>query len=259
MEYFVYLMLFGVGVLGGVINAVAGGASFFTFPAFLATGIPPIVANASNLIAVWPGNTIAVYGYRDHLHDYSGDMKLSIVIALIGGGFGALILTYTGNSTFVKLIPFLIMFATIIFAFGNTISKLISTHSNESQHIKHNIRTRIMEFLFALYGGFFGAGLGIMLMAGLQILGISDIQLNNALKNLLGALISLVAVVIFSISGIVAWDYTISAFIGAILGGFMGARFAQWLSPVWLRRVVISLGSFLSVYYFIKYYTNLIA
>jgi hypothetical protein len=259
MEYFVYFMLFLVGILGGVINAVAGGASFFTFPAFLATGIPPIVANASNLIAVWPGNTIAVYGYREHLHKYSGDVKLSIIIALTGGGFGALILTFTGNLTFVRLIPFLILFATVIFAFGNKISKLISSNSGDDHEIRHNIKTRVMEFLFALYGGFFGAGLGIMLMAGLQILGINDIQLNNALKNLLGALISLVAVVIFSISGIVAWDYTIPAFVGAIIGGFIGARFAQWLSAKWLRRVVISFGSFLSIYYFLKYYTTLIA
>jgi len=94
-------------------------------------------------------------------------------------------------------------------------------------------------------------------MAGLQILGIRDIQLNNALKNLLGAVISLVAVIIFAISGIVAWDYTIAAFIGAMIGGLIGARFAQWLSAIWLRRVVILFGSFFSIYYFLKYYTNL--
>ena len=257
MELFVYIMLFFAGLVGGITNAIAGGASFFTFPAFLATGIPPIVANASNLIAVWPGNTIAVFGYRKQLSNYSGDIRLSIVIALLGGGIGALILIFTGNSAFVKLVPFLILFATIVFTYGDSISKYIATYSDDQKRIKHNISTRIMEFLFAIYGGFFGAGLGIMLMAGLQILGIRDIQLNNALKNLLGAVISLVAVIIFAISGIVAWDYTIAAFIGAMIGGLIGARFAQWLSAIWLRKVVILFGSFFSIYYFLKYYTNL--
>ena len=247
-------MLFLAGLLAGACNAVAGGGSFFTFPALLAAGVPPIVANVSNCIAVWPGNALAVVGYRNELRKYIHGIGKPVSIALLGGGLGAVTLIFTGNAAFVKLIPFLILFATLLFTFGSSLNDLTSSYTNGHSFTEPGLFTGFLLFIFAFYGGFFGAGLGVMLMAGLHILGVHDIQANNALKNLLAMGTTGIALVIFIFSGIVAWSYTLVAFTGAVIGGFLGSRIAQWLPAIYFRRVVIVIGIFLSVYYFIRYY-----
>jgi uncharacterized membrane protein YfcA len=252
METITLLMLFSAGIAAGMCNAVAGGGTFFSFPVFLATGIPPIVANASNSIAVWPGNVMAVINYRKQLMAHAGEIKTTIFISFIAGVMGAILLFYTGNAAFEKMIPYLILLATLLFMFGGKL-KALFTPSGGTEQLKPSIMTRMFEFVVALYGGFFGGGLGIMLMASLQLTGFRDIHLNNALKNLLGAVISFAAFIIFSFSGIVHWPYTLVAFTGAIIGGFLGARLAKSLSAKYLRIVVIAFGCCLTVYYFYKY------
>lgn len=247
-------LLFFSGILAGISNAIAGGGTFFTFPVFLAAGVPPVIANASNAVAVWPGHALAVIGYREELRTFSEGIRTSVFVAFLGGAVGALLLIYIGNKAFIKLIPFLILFATILFAFGGVLSRWVNSKSPGKSFTNPSLTTRLCEFSFAVYGGFFGAGMGIMLMAGLHMLGVHDIQVNNALKNLLGAVVTSIAVCIFSFSGLVAWPYTLLAFSGAVIGGFAGAYIARWLSAIWLRRIVVSLGLFLSIYYFIKYY-----
>jgi len=252
MEILPLAMLFLAGIVAGICNAVAGGGTFFSFPVFLATGIPPIVANASNSIAVWPGNAMAVINYRKQLIAHAGEIKTTIFISFVASLIGAILLFYTGNAAFEKMIPFLILLATLLFIFGGKIRALI-TPLRSAEQAKPSTLSRLFEFLVALYGGFFGGGLGIMLMAGLQITGFRSIHLNNALKNLLGAVISFAAFIIFSLSGIVHWPYTLIAFSGAVIGGFLGARLAKSLSEKYLRAVIISFGCFLTVYYFYKY------
>jgi hypothetical protein len=253
MDVLPLAMLFLAGIAAGMCNAVAGGGTFFSFPIFLATGIPPIVANASNAIAVWPGNLMAVINYRKQLMAHAGEIKTTIIISFIAGVIGAILLFYTGNDAFEKMIPFLILLATLLFIFGGKLKKLF-TPADVAIQGKSSILTRVFEFFVALYGGFFGGGLGIMLMASLQLTGFSDIHLNNALKNLLGAIISLACFIIFAFSGIVHWPYTMIAFAGAVIGGLLGARIAKKLSAKYLRRVVIAVGCFLTVYYFYKYF-----
>ena len=254
MDILIFGLLFLAGLLAGVANAVAGGGTFFSFPAFLAAGLPPIVANASNCIAVWPGNALAVVGYRDVLRKHARGIGKSIFIALLGGGLGAAMLVFTGNAAFVKLIPFLILFATLLFTFGSRFSGLIVSYADGRLSAKPGLSTRFLEFIFAFYGGYFGAGLGIMLMAGLHMMGVHDIQANNALKNLLASASTSIALVIFTFSGIVAWPFALVAFTGAVIGGLLGSRIAQWLPAIYFRRVVIVIGMFLSVYFFIRYY-----
>ena len=254
MDILIFGMLFLAGLLAGVANAVAGGGTFFTFPAFLAAGLPPIVANASNCIAVWPGNALAVVGYRNVLRKHARGTGKSILIAFLGGGLGAAMLVFTGNAAFVKLIPFLLLFATLLFTFGSTLSGLISSYTNGQSFTRPGLFTGFLVFIFAFYGGFFGAGLGVMLMAGLHMLGVHDIQANNALKNLLAMVTTGIALVIFTVSGIVAWRYTLVAFTGAVIGGLLGTRIALWLPAIWFRGVVIVFGLFLTVYFSIKYY-----
>lgn len=255
-ELSITLLLFAAGIMAGVTNAIAGGGTFFSFPVFLATGIPPVVANASNAVAVWPGHALAVVGYRRELRGLSRHLAGSIVVALVGGAAGALLLAFVGNAAFATLIPFLILFATVLFAFGQRLGSWISVRTAASPVDSPRPLTRALEFLFAAYGGFFGAGLGIMLMAGLAMLGVRDIQANNALKNLLGAVITSVSVIVFALSGLVSWPHTAIAFAGAVLGGLLGARVARVLPAAWLHRVVVAVGLALSIYYFRQYYSG---
>ncbi len=250
------LLLFLAGVLAGISNAVAGGGTFFTFPVFLSAGIPPVVANASNAVAVWPGHALAAFGYRRELRHFSHTVKGSIAIAMVGGMAGALLLAYMGNRAFSMLIPFLILFATLLFALGKGINRWVDRHTAVDSIEHPGLVTRSVEFFIALYGGFFGAGLGIMLMGGLFMLGVHDIQANNALKNLLGAIVTAVSVLVLSLSGLVSWPHTIFAFAGAVLGGVLGVPVARLIPDIWLKRLVITVGMVLSVYYFIEYYAG---
>jgi hypothetical protein len=250
----IMLLLFLSGLVAGVCNAVAGGGTFFTFPVFLAAGIPPVVANASNAVAVWPGHALAALGYRRELRELPQGTHGSIVIAIAGGVAGACLLAYLGNRTFSLLIPFLVLFATLLFVFGKKINAWIDRRAAPISMESPSIFTRLIEFLIATYGGFLGAGLGIMLMGGLLALGVHDIHTNNALKNLIGAVVTAVSVMVLSLSGLVSWPHTAFAFFGAVLGGFLGVPPARFLSDAWLRRLVIVIGLFLGSYYFIKYY-----
>lgn len=242
------LLLLITGFIAGVCNAVAGGGTFFTFPAFLAAGLPPVVANASNSVAVWPGHTFAAIGYRAELSRHAPNIRGSLIIALLGGIVGAFLAAVIADQIFASLIPFLLLFATLLFAFGRRLPALIERPITDTPHA--SFASRCLEFAVAIYGGFFGAGLGIMLMASLLMLGVHDLQANNALKNLLGAVINSVAVIVFAVLGVVSWPHTLVAFIGAIAGGLAGARMARRLPEVWLRYIVIAVGLLLSAYYF---------
>jgi uncharacterized membrane protein YfcA len=248
------LLLLTAGLLAGVSNSVAGGGTFFTFPAFLAAGLSPIVANASNTVAVWPANAVAAISYRREFTDIPRLIKGSLVIALAGGALGAGLVPYVGNEAFSKLIPLLILFATLLFTFGRRIGAWLYPRTPAGASIHPGALARTFEFMVAVYGGFFGAGLGVMLMAGLLMLGVHDLQKNNALKNLLGAVVNSTAIVVFAASGLVSWPHTLICLSGAAVGGMIGARIARLLSATWLARIVTTVGLLLSAYYFMKYY-----
>lgn len=247
-------VLIGTGLIAGICNALAGGGTFFTFPAFLGAGLPPVVANASNAIAVWPGHVFAAIGYRKELAARREGMGAAVVTALAGGICGAVLLVFIEDDAFARLIPFLLLLATLLFAAGERANRWIAAHAHDARGRAAALIQHGSLFAFSLYGGFFGAGLGVILMAGLLILGVTDLAANNALKNFLSAIITSVAVVVFAWSGLVSWTHTLIALSGAAVGGVLGARIAHRLSPVWLRRVVIGVGSVLSLYYFYQYY-----
>ena len=254
IEAGIALLLVVTGVLAGVCNALAGGGTFFTFPAFLGAGLPPVVANASNAIAVWPGHAFAAIGYRRELRAHRGGVHGAMAMALAGGLCGALILIFMEDRSFAQLIPFLLLIATSLFAVGEPLNRWITAHTGGAQSGAAVLIEHGCLFLFSLYGGFFSAGLGVILMAGLLMLGVTDLLANNALKTLLGTIVTSVAVVIFALSGLVSWPHTLLALGGAAVGGVLGARIAHRLSPLWLRRIVIGVGLSLSVYYFFVYY-----
>ncbi len=215
--------------------------------------MPPIVANASNSVAVWPGHALAAFSYRRELHGFSRRIIGLIFISLSGGIIGAILVAYVGNKAFGTLIPFLLLFAVILFALGPNLTIWMNARLPSAMVSRHGFILRFVEFLIAVYGGFFGAGLGIMLMASLQLTGVQDIQANNALKNLIGTFINSVAVVVFIFSGLVSWPHTVIVFIGAVIGGLAGAKISRRLPATWFRGLIIVAGLGLSIYYFIQW------
>lgn len=248
------IMLFLTGILAGVCNAIAGGGTFFTFPAFLATGLPPVIANASNALAVWPGHALAIVDYRKELANPAVLNPLSVLVALIGAVCGALLLMHTTNATFVLLIPFLLLLATAVFAWGNAINGIVQLRLGNGER-NSSALLRAFEFIFAAYGGFFGAGLGVMLMAGLSIFGVRDIHIANAIKNLLATVITTVSVAVLWTYELVSLEHALPAFVGAIIGGLAGGRIARKIPAGLLRKLVITMGIVLSIFYFMQYYT----
>lgn len=240
------LLLFLAGVAGSAVNAVAGGGTFFTFPALLAAGVPPVAANASNAVALWPGYILSTLGFREEVAALRERLRGSSLIALMGGVLGAWLLLRTGNATFLRLVPVLLLFATVLFALGPGIASRVGTAGP--------LLAGVVELVIATYGGFFNAGLGILLLAGLALTGVHNIHQQNGLKNLLSAIINSAAVFAFVLAGVVRWPETLAVLAGALVGGYGGAMLARRIPAPWLRRVVVVMGLLLSVYYAGKAY-----
>lgn len=234
----------------GAMNSVAGGGTFFSFPALLAVGVPPVVANASNSVALWPASLSGAWAYRRELAAYKRYLIPMGVVSFIGGIGGGLLLLATKDATFSKLIPWLLLFATLLFAFSGKISALLRG-ANPAR--PGNTPTSLAgQAVVSVYGGFFGAGMGILMLASLAMSGHDDVHEINAIKNLLSAVIYSVTVLTFVIAGAVSWPYTIIMLATATLGGYWGASIARKIPPLWLRRFIIAVGFVLSVFYFYK-------
>ncbi|MDP2254746.1 MAG: sulfite exporter TauE/SafE family protein [Polaromonas sp.] len=252
------LLIGAGGFAAGAVNAVAGGGTFFSFPALLAVGVPPVVANASNSVALWPGSLTGAWAYRRELARYKRYLLPMGIASLLGGVAGGLLLLAAGDARFSALIPWLLAFATLLFAFSPQLSAALkrmrppSAANAESGHGAGSPAGWAVQLLVSIYGGFFGAGMGILMMASLAIGGHEDVQHINALKNLLSAVIYSVTVVTFVVAGAVSWPHTLVMLLTASLGGYGGARLARNIQGPWLRRVVIAVGSALSLYYFYK-------
>lgn len=240
-------LLVAAGLVGGACNAVAGGGTFFTFPALLAAGVPPVVANATSAISIWPGHATSLFGYREELRRNAGRLKSSAPAFVLGSLIGASLLSITGNAIFRQLIPWLLLVATILFALG---PRLRSWLRRDSPGMLPRPVIFATDLLVAIYGGYFGAGLGILLMAVLTLIGLSDVNEANAVKNALATIVSSLAVAVFIATGIIAWGPAFAVLVGAIAGGYLGARFARWINPTILRGIVIAVGFGLTWFYF---------
>lgn len=250
MSLLTLLMLFAAGILGGLVNAVAGGATFFTFPAMMATGLGSVTANASSTLAVWPGNALAAVALRRELFEVEHDLRRPVMIALVGGAIGALLLLYGGDSAFRVVVPFLLAIGTILFAYGPAIQVWLKKQG-EAGGLHARIWPRTLLGAASLYGGYFGAGVGIMMLAALSLgEGFTDLRQANAMKNLLGALVNVMAIVIFLAYGAISWPETLAMFPGAVVGGFIGGRLAKTLPLGAIRIAIIAVGTALSIYYF---------
>jgi len=248
-------LLIAAGLLGGAANALAGGGTFFTFPAMLEVGLPPVTANASNAVALWPGRFPSVLaGWRD-LAKVRHRLPRSCAIAVLGSLFGAWLLLATQDRVFSALIPWLMLFATLLFAVGAKLVPLFAALRPRRGGRFLAVAAVIgFEALVAVYTGYFGAGAAFMVMAGHAMTGIDDVHQNVALKNLLITLMFTVSVATFVVAGIVAWRETLIMMAGAMVGGYAGARLARRLHPERLRGFIIAFGAALTLYYFVKLY-----
>jgi uncharacterized membrane protein YfcA len=234
----------------GAMNSVAGGGTFFSFPALLAAGVPPIAANASNSVALWPASLSSAWAYRKELARYKRYLIPMGIVSLLGGVGGGLLLLTTQDATFSRLIPWLLLFATLLFAFSGRISAwLRAPDAGKSQG---SATALAGQAVVSVYGGFFGAGMGIMMLASLAMAGHDDVHEINAIKNLLSAIIYSVTVLTFVTAGAVSWPYTIIMLATATLGGYWGASMARKIPALWLRRFIIAVGFMLTVFYFYK-------
>ncbi len=248
------IILFVAALVAGAINAVAGGGSFITFPTLMYIGIPAKFANATNTVALWPGQVASIGAYRRQFENLSWKtMTPLLVTALVGGIAGAWTLLKTPETTFVHLVPWLILAATLIFMMSGRVSQWVRSRSSSGEHREFNTaRGVVLQSFIAFYLGYFGAGAGILILAMLALLGMDEIHTMNALKALLTSVSNGVAMVLFVFSHAVRWPETVLMVVASMLGGYFGAHLAQKTKPEYVRAIVIVIGLTLSIYYFAK-------
>jgi uncharacterized protein len=245
-------LLFIAAVLAGAINSVAGGGSFVSFPSLLFIGIPPVNANATNTVALWPGQVASIGAYRAELQKLPWrNVTPLLITGILGGILGAWVLLKTPQKTFMSLVPWLMLVATLIFMFSGKITQWVRRRTAEHHDTEFATgRGIFIQVFIAFYIGYFGAGAGILILAMLALLGMDQIHTMNALKALLTTVSNGVAMLLFVVSHAVYWPETILMVIGSILGGYFGAHFAQKTKPENVRRIVIVIGFVLSAYFF---------
>jgi uncharacterized membrane protein YfcA len=248
------LLLFGAGLAGGIVTAMVGGASLITFPALLAAGLPAIAANASNTVALTPGNIVAGLADLERMPRWDRSFASLALVSLAGSVAGALLLLATPEKAFTAVVPLLIGFATVLFALSGRIRLWILSRAAGAPP-----STGWNTLLFApvaVYGGYFGAGMSVLILAILSVTRADEFRTANVIKNLLSGLTSFVAVVVFVLQGMVAWPPTLVVMAGAVIGGFLGGRLARVLPPELLRWIVITVGTALTLIYARRYWLS---
>lgn len=251
MTLFNIILLFCAGLIGGVANAIAGGATLITFPAMMAVGLPPLIANASNAVAVTPGQLIAAIFDRAHLPKMSRQLVLQSMLVTLGGVLGAILLLVTPQNVFTLLVPALIGLATLLYAFSRQVQASINHHFKGKYAAGANL---VLLFTTTIYGGYFGAGQGIILLAVLSLVQNQNHRQTNALKNLFSSFVSAATLVIFVVQGMVVWPQTLVMLCGAICGGFVGVRVLRVISAGLVRKIVIVIGSVVTLVYAWRYW-----
>lgn len=249
------VLLFFAALVAGIMNAIAGGGSFFTFPALLFTGVPAIPANATSTVAVWPGSLASAGAYRKRLPRSARMLAPLIAASLAGGVIGATLLLHTPQETFLRLIPFLFLGATLLFAFGKKITKGSKTSDQEQGEPTWRTVGLItsLQFIISIYAGFFGGGMGILMLALFTFLPVGDIHAMNSIKTLLAAASNGVAIIAFIVAKIIFWPQAVLMLVGAIVGGYGGAFFAQKMNPKYIRSFVVAVGFIMSFIFLWKY------
>jgi uncharacterized membrane protein YfcA len=244
-----YLLLALSAFAAGVINAVAGGGSFFTFPALVFTGVPSIVANASSTLALLPGIFASAWAYRDDFKKSAGfPFRPMLIVSFAGGIAGALLLLYTPQRAFDGMIPWLMLGATLLFTFGLRLSPILA------RMVRIGPATLLcIQALVAIYGGYFGGAIGILMLAAWSLFGLKDIHMMNANRTLLGGAMNGVAVILFVIARKIWWPQTLVMLVAAVIGGYAGARFARRANPRYIRTAVSVISAAITIAFFLRH------
>jgi uncharacterized protein len=244
--------LVAAAAAAGMINAIAGGGTLVTFPTLLAFGTAPKVANATSAFALVVGTIGGVAGYRKQMAAIRPWLWRFIPPSILGGGIGAKLLDYTSDRLFSQLVPFLILFATILFVSQGLIKKLAGTRPAAPAGAGAIWGAILFHFAVSVYGGYFGAGIGILMLAWLGFIGLSDIHEMNALKTVLASLINLVAAAVFIHAGLVHWAKAGVMTIGALAGYFVGSHFSQKIPQARVRQIITAVGFLIAGWSFYK-------
>lgn len=233
-------------LVGGAINSVAGGGSFLTFPALILAGVPAIPANATNNTAMWLGVVASARGYREEVRAHRHLLVAAGIVSVVGAVIGAVLLLHTPPKMFVRMIPWLLLFATAVFA----LSPLITKRQHTAR--PHTPVQLVIQFLIAIYGGYFGAGMGILMLAVLSFSGLPNMNAANGLKNVLSVIINGTAIIPFVIAGIIIWKIALLMAIFTMIGGYAGSRFFRRVPSSVTRVIVLCIGVAMSAYFFTR-------
>jgi uncharacterized membrane protein YfcA len=237
------LLMFAAAFFAGVVNSIAGGGTLLTFPILIWLGLDPRVANATSTVALWPGLFGGMMGYRREMSDSAQILIRLGAISLVGGGVGAWLLIATPSPVFARLVPLLILFATFLFMIQGPVNRWLRLPTEGGDSMKAWWSFAIaVQFFSAIYGGYFGAGNGIWMLAAMGLLGMHDIHRANGIKNFLGICINCVAVILFSIANLVVWPKALLMAVGALAGGYVGSRSAQRVGRTFIRRAIVAIG-----------------
>jgi uncharacterized membrane protein YfcA len=243
-----YVLLMAAAFLAGGINTIAGGGTLLSFPALVWLGRPPIIANATNTVAVWPASLAGVFGFRHELKKIQRWLLLLTIPSLLGGALGAWLLLHTSERTFVRIVPFLILGATILLAAQEMVTRRLGIIARAHEPTPGWVTfVFVFQFLVSVYGGYFGAGMGILMLAALGFIGLTDLHQMNGLKNLLAICINGVAAVYFAVTGSVRWTDGLIMAAASIAGGYAGARLAHRLGRKFVRAAVVAIGLTMTV------------
>ena len=247
----------GAAFLAGGINSVAGGGTLITFPALLGLGLAAIAANATSTVAIWPGSLGSIWGFRREIASISPRMLLLAIPAVAGGLLGALLLRKTPAALFAHLVPFLILFATVLFTVQAPIQRRLRLQqTHEHPHAPRSrawvVTATAAQFLVGVYGGYFGAGMSIMMLTLLAMIGMDDILKMSAMTSYLSLCTNGVASIFFAASHMVVWPYVFAMMAAALIGGYGAAGVARRVGRVAVRRFVIAVGFTISVILFVK-------
>jgi uncharacterized membrane protein YfcA len=255
----VSIWLFLAAAVGGALNAVAGGGSFLTLPALIVAGVSPVVANATSTLAFWPASLSSTVAYRRELRSSRQWLAVLGVTSVLGGLAGALLLVRTSDDAFLRLLPWLMLVAAATFTFGNKLRPELRSGAARSHPFEHGARWRpaligvvLAQLLIATYGGYFGGGMGIMMLATMALAGMTNINEMNGLKSFLGVAINGFALATFILTGRISWSHGLAMAVGATLGGYMTASFARRLDPRYVRWFVIVVGWIMTIYFFVR-------
>jgi hypothetical protein len=241
-------VLFAAAFCAGVVNSIAGGGTLLTFPALLSAGLPAVTANATSTVALVPGSMSAFWGYRNEIQGEGRLLAAMALPSLVGGVIGALTADRVGDATFAKLAPLLVLGATVLFMAQEPIRRWsrrfaeVEAGASDRRSLRHLAAVSSFQLAVALYGGFFGAGIGILMLASLALLGLTDIHRMNGLKNLAAVCINGLAAITFALAGRVEWPIALMMMVGGVSGGFAGAGLAKRLGQIVVRRLVIAIG-----------------